>query len=229
MLSFGNGKTGNIVSFDLPAVTTCPGATKICISKCYALKMQKQYANVNKKYIKNLEFSKSKWFVPYLIENIPPNSIMRIHVSGDFYSVGYIKRWYKIIKARQDVKFYTYTRSWRIPKLNRELDKLVKEKNFILNYSCDDETGKPPPRQRYTFLSINDTAPRWLRKNDLVFRSNHNGQPGNHQWQRNRAIKQGKNPDQIAPLIHNIVTRVCPKERGREISLTCETCKICIK
>jgi hypothetical protein len=45
-------------------------------------------------------------------ESLPPEAtIVRIHVSGDFYSEAYFLAWIDVAKQRPDVKFYAYTKS----------------------------------------------------------------------------------------------------------------------
>ena len=226
-----NAKTGSY-SFDLPADITCPGATATCISKCYALKLAKAYPSAGRKYERNKRFSQMPQFADYMIKHIPYSCTFRIHVSGDFTSNAYIKKWCRIISRRSDVKFYAYTRSWRQPQWSW-LQHLAGYKNMTLNLSCDKETGKPPREDyRWCYLSTDDTAPNWLRDGDIIFRTNHNGQPGNQQWARKRAINNGQDPDIIAPLIHKIgAAKVCPLERGRKLpdQFDCLKCQLCIK
>jgi hypothetical protein len=187
------------------------------------------------KYRRNLEFANTDKFVPYMIKNIPPRCEFRIHVSGDFKDVTYVRQWYQIAKARPGVTFYTYTRSWRTDMWPAivQLHNLLS--NVNVNLSVDSETGTPwwPSMQelRWCYLTGDDTAPDWLRKGDIIFRSNHNARQGNHKWHRKKAIKNGLDPDTVAPLIHKIgKAAVCPLERGRDMPkyFSCARCHLCV-
>jgi len=233
-ISEGNEKT-SCYSFDLPAKITCPGATEACKKACYAFKLAQVYANVGRKYTRNYEFAQSAEFVRYMIRNIPHGCEFRIHVSGDFFNSAYILDWIAIVSKRPDVTFYTYTRSWRIPKLWTALRMLAEERNVNVNLSVDKETGMPDvpyaDDYRWCYLTSDDSAPEWLRRSDIVFRTNHNARQGNHQWKRKKAIAKGQNPDAIAPLLHRIAgATVCPFERGKDMpaSFSCSQCGLCI-
>lgn len=234
-ISEGNEKT-SCFSFDLPAKVTCPGATALCASKCYASKLASAYPNVGRKYARNLEFANSTEFVRHMVANIPFGCEFRIHVSGDFHSVEYIAKWKEIVRKRPDVTFYAYTRSWRIEELWFAIMELNASSNVNINLSVDNDTGMPEvpyaDDYRWCFLSLDDSAPNWLRRSDIVFRTNHNARQGNHQWQRAKALKNGQDPNSVAPLLHRIAGAVtCPMERGKKMpaSFSCSRCSLCIK
>lgn len=234
-ISEGNDKT-NCYSFDLPPKATCPGKTVFCASRCYAVRLSKLYPAAGDKYERNLEFTNSDAFVSYMIHNIPRNCEFRIHVSGDFHCTDYVKKWGMIVSARKDVTFYTYTRSWRVGDIWKYLRLLSMFPNVNINLSLDIETGMPTfngaESYRWCYLSNDDTAPSWLRRNDIIFRTNHNLRKGNHQWLRQKAINDGKDPNQVAPLLHRIGNGVvCPFERGKSMPafFSCSQCRLCIK
>lgn len=233
-ISEGNSKT-SCYSFDLPPKSTCPGMTEICGAKCYASKLFHQYPGVAAKYERNLELANSDKFVRYMVKNIPPRCEFRIHVSGDFCSQEYIAKWCHIAEARPDVKFYVYTRSWRVPKLVTALLSLNYLPSVNVNLSVDNDSGLPnfvgAERLRWCFLSDNDKAPSWLRATDIVFRTNHSAKIGHHQWIRKRAVERGQDPDIIAPLLHRIAGAItCPFERGKDMptNFSCSRCGLCV-
>lgn len=235
-LSQGNEKTGDSWSFDIPARSTCPGKTEFCASRCYAAKLSAAYPNVGRKYERNLEFANSVEFVRYMIQNIPHGSTGRLHVSGDFFSVEYVEKWKEIARKRPDVQLYVYTRSWRIDELWFAIMELNALSNVNVNLSVDKDTGMPEvpyaDDYRWCYLSSDDKAPEWMRREDIVFRTNHNARQGNHQWKRKKAIAKGQNPDEVAPILHRIAGAVvCPFERGRDMpaSFSCSQCGLCIK
>lgn len=110
--------------WSITAIETCPQRTKGCEQLCYVLKAYKQYPNCKPCHDKNYKFSQSDNFVPYMInyfenrlKSIHRNNqtlLVRVHESGDFYSVEYINKWYEIVKHFENdesIKFYAYTKS----------------------------------------------------------------------------------------------------------------------
>jgi len=227
-ISKGNSKT-ECFSFDLPARITCPGMTKECGPKCYAATLMRIYPAVNAKYQRNLKFANSKKFVHDMIREIPYGCQFRIHVSGDFFSADYVRDWTEIAFRRTDVTFYAYTRSWQLAEIWTAIRSLHRLPNVNVNLSVDDETGKPHTKSmqtyRWCYLTHNDSAPDWMRADDIIFRSNYGGQ----KTRRKNAVKKGLDPDTVAPLIHKLVGVVCPLERGREIpNFSCAKCRLCV-
>lgn len=43
--------------------------------------------------------------------------VLRIHCAGDFMNEEYAEKWLSIMKACPRVRFYFYSRSWRIPEI----------------------------------------------------------------------------------------------------------------
>ena len=232
-ISKGNSKLGDdVFSFDIPAKLTCPGMTDTCGEKCYAYNMMRAYPNVNAKYERNLEFAESGEFITHMVEHIPECCEFRIHVSGDFYSYEYVRKWEQIIQARPDVTFYTYTRSWQIPMIWGPLEHLSDWCNVNVNLSVDKDTGMPSvtdmDNYRWCYLTNDDTAPEWMRMGDIIFRSNHGGQ----KKKRRNDVAKGIDPDIRAPLIHKVGdATVCPLERGKEMpkSFSCSRCHLCVE
>lgn len=173
-ISEGNSKT-ECFSFDLPARRSCPGKTKECSKDCYAAALMKLYPGVDAKYKRNRRFVNSPKFVDYMIREIPPDCQFRIHVSGDFFSKEYIRKWMKIVTTRKDVTFYAYTRSWRDKKLWHEIKWLSAFENININLSVDDETGEPTAIAaefyRWCYLTKTDNIPNWISYDDIIFRS----------------------------------------------------------
>ena len=107
-----------VLNFSLPAYksktgkTICPFA-KDCIKYCYAQKGNYKYPSVVKGLNKRYELTKTKEFVRMMNATIileRPTHV-RIHDSGDFYSIDYLNKWLQIAKANKDVVFYAYTKS----------------------------------------------------------------------------------------------------------------------
>jgi hypothetical protein len=68
---------------------------------------------------------------------------VRIHVSEDFYSAEYVRKWAAVARACPATRFYAYTRSWRRPDIAAALAELSRCRNVRLWYSCDRDTGIP--------------------------------------------------------------------------------------
>lgn len=131
-LSKGNKKlnpTKNVkyLVFNLPAIVTCPFATKACKACCYARKAERMYPSVLPCRERNFRASKSESFVADMITAIEnelkkpsyqkaKQVVFRIHESGDFYSQEYADKWLLIIWHFRHVKklrFMVYTKSVR--------------------------------------------------------------------------------------------------------------------
>lgn len=114
LLSISNSKLrpDGIYTFGLPPVSTCPFAGA-CKSFCYARKGFYRFPNVSQVQAKRLEATKRQDFVQIMVDEITSRSVkrLRIHDSGDFYSLTYLKRWIAIAQALPSVRFYAYSKS----------------------------------------------------------------------------------------------------------------------
>ena len=79
-------------------------------------------------------------------------AVLRIHESGDFFSVGYIRMWARVIASFPEVQFYAYTRSWRVETFRNELQQAAELSNFHLWGSTDSETGPAPGGWRDAYM-----------------------------------------------------------------------------
>jgi hypothetical protein len=132
--------------------------------------------------------------------------ILRIHVSGDFFSIPYIRAWVRVARACRRVTFLFYTRSWRVPALAPHLVELASLPNVYAWWSEDRDSGRCDlPVGRRCYLCIDqgdeDAVPPDV---DLVFRD-----------------------DTRIPRKWIGSVWVCPKEQGVEHGLTCSTCRRC--
>lgn len=150
-----NSKLGKgIASWNIPAVSTCPGRTQSCESVCYANKGL--FKLQSRRYAEHYNLAESDTFVDIINAELATGKIkaVRIHAAGDFYSSDYIRKWIDIIRANPSVKFWSYTRSWRTP-LRLPLKKLAALPNLQLFASIDNE-------------SRGEKIPTWLRRADLL-------------------------------------------------------------
>ena len=106
-----------VIGFDLPAGLTCPYAGE-CKKICYAKKGNYQFPSKKDACKDNLIASQQDDFIQRMVATI--NGIkannekplyVRVHASGDFYSLEYARKWAEIARQCPSVTFYAYTKS----------------------------------------------------------------------------------------------------------------------
>jgi hypothetical protein len=121
-----NGKQASIANtFGLPAgkAYSCPGATSVCETVCYAGKLEKIFPTVKVNLLHNWELLKDADYdtmVSLLNEMImdfkkdcikkDAPKLFRIHWDGDFFNDTYAYAWKQIIMNHSDIQFWVYTR-----------------------------------------------------------------------------------------------------------------------
>lgn len=216
MLTPGNQKLGKhlIWAFSLPSGVppVCVGMTPACRRVCYAARLESYRPTAAARYAANLRAARRRGFVRCIRAAVIANHvrILRIHAGGEFFSVRYARRWLAIIRRTPRVRFFTYTRVWRVPKFLEVLNVLAKLPNLQLWFSADRDTGWPediPDGVRVAWLMAesNDLPPRPA---DLVFR-----------------VRSLRN----TPMTTVNASTVCPAEDGidRNRPMTCDTCRTC--
>ena len=144
-----NGKTPTIANtFGLPAgkAFSCPGATSVCESVCYAGKLEKVYKGVKAVLLHNWELLKNAdhdTMVSLIDEMIvdfkkdcdkeSADKLFRIHWDGDFFNDTYAYAWKTVINNHTDVQFWVYTRVATAAVILKDIS------NLSLYYSTDDE------------------------------------------------------------------------------------------
>jgi len=108
-----------IFNFSIPAYktksgkVTCPFA-KECVKYCYAQKGNyTRFPVVQELMEEKYKISKTNTFIPLMNEEIRKKKAthVRIHDSGDFYSIAYLNKWVDIATQNTNVIFYAYTKS----------------------------------------------------------------------------------------------------------------------
>jgi hypothetical protein len=135
LLRFGRGNAkldDGIYTFSLPAGHFCPFADA-CRSRahrqtghikdgphtefrCYAASNEARARSVRESRWRNAELlrrCKSKEQMTQLIlESLSPYvGVVRIHVSGDFFTQEYLDAWLQVAQLRPDTRFYAYTKA----------------------------------------------------------------------------------------------------------------------
>jgi hypothetical protein len=144
-----NGKQASIANtFGLPAGKnySCPGATSICESVCYAGKLEKIFPTVKKNLLHNWELLRNADFDTmqillsdmideFIIDCDKRNApkLFRIHWDGDFFNDTYTLAWQNVILNNPDIQFWVYTRVKSAALILNGID------NLSLYYSTDSE------------------------------------------------------------------------------------------
>ena len=146
--------------FNTRAVDDCPFASAGCKKICYATKGNHKYPSVKESRINSYEVSKEENFSDKIVYTIRYHlttkrykgcvMLVRIHESGDFYSVQYLRKWVKIWRELFDVDsvhFVFYTKSFPFFLMLNEEDKklinsMMKKGTLAMNLSIDDTTSK---------------------------------------------------------------------------------------
>jgi len=224
VLSTCEGKVGPkhlVRAFNLPLAGTCCKqtdeemlASPSCRAHCYVHDLTTgRRKHVPHRAAKNLPISERGDFAELMVGAILRSKVpnLKLHVSGDFYSITYIEKWMRIVTICCDVRFLCYTRAWRRADYLPALESLAARPNMNLCFSFDAMMPLPPP--------IRNTQPVYLMAHDkdhppkkclVAFRDNG---------------ERGSVPMRIAGT-----TPVCSHQNGQPLSaanLDCVRCGIC--
>ena len=144
-----NGKQAAIANtFGLPAGKnySCPGATTICESVCYAGRLEKVFPTVKKNLLHNWELLKdadhdtmeallTEMINEFIVdcEKRSAPKLFRIHWDGDFFNDEYTFAWKHVILNNPEIQFWVYTRVKSAAVMLKGID------NLSLYYSTDSE------------------------------------------------------------------------------------------
>jgi hypothetical protein len=147
-----NGKQASIANtFGLPAgkAYSCPGATTVCESVCYAGKLEKVFPTVKKNLLHNwslLKDADGETMVRLLNDMITEFKadcvkreapmLFRIHWDGDFFNDTYAYAWKVVIDKHPDIQFWVYTRVKSAALILKDVS------NLSLYFSADSENVK---------------------------------------------------------------------------------------
>lgn len=136
------------LTWSLPCKVTCPYGTEECKKRCFAQKNE-HFKNVRDSRYRNLEETKKATFVKDIIDylefqlkrkkSLDKRIFVRIHTSGDFYNIEYLKKWIEItdyFKDNAKILFQAYTKSMPILRQSkREIDDI--NIHFVWSIWCD--------------------------------------------------------------------------------------------
>lgn len=121
--------------FNLPALKTCTPSVW-CAHHCYATKRRYVWSNVVKAYQWRYQQSLRSDFIERMIKEIQRRSfitMVRPHISGDFYSEKYVRKWAEIADRLPQIAFRVTTkRQDFLPLMYR-----IFPSNIILRESID--------------------------------------------------------------------------------------------
>ncbi len=211
LLTRGNGKLGEgIHAWSIPAGETCPGRSVLCERVCYARSGRFRTQLLQERLTENLDAALADDFVRRMVAEIRRRGVhtLRIHVSGDFFSADYARKWLAIARRSPHTTFYAYTRSWRVQEIAPALEELARLRNVRLWYSCDAETGLPEKIAPGIRLAYLQTAAEDIPTGDLVFRT--------------ESLR-------ATPARRIGLSLVCPRETGHPhaTAITCTSCRRC--
>lgn len=208
LLALGNGHIGEAIhSWSIPAVATCPGATEACLGDCYATKNFFLIPGVKATMAWRLRQSRRDDFARRMTREVKRKGclVVRIHVSGDFYSPEYVRKWVEVAENCPATTFYFYTRSWRVGYIEVALRELAALANVVGWYSTDRDTGPVaslPPGVRVAFMNTEEgEEAEWA---DLVFR-----------------VRRLRGTPRVGLPV------VCPKNAGKTVETNCGVCQKC--
>ena len=173
---------------------SCPGASPECLTICYAFRIRSSPL-VWGMYEENTRRGNT---LPPLPEEA---RIVRIHVSGDFDTREYIAAWWMMAQAHKDVRFFGYTRSWRVPELLADLELLRAMPNVNLLASMDKSIPELPPE---------GWRRAWLRDDPRISTLHGPESLGSA----------------LGPGYELVPAYLCPEETGRKAN--CQECRYCI-
>lgn len=193
--------------FDITPVKACPGRSSICERFCYCLHGRFATRRVKRRLEWCYRQALSPDFVPRMIEEVRHRGVLvfRWHVAGDIFSPSYAEKMLEVMRACDKVRYYLYSRSYRIPTILPLLAQMAALPQCQVWFSCDAETGEPetvPAGVKLCYMQHASTA--IPVKSELVFRT------------RNMR----KQPKVSLPM-------VCPQEDDKDV--TCGSCQYCFR
>ncbi len=133
-------------AFGLPSgkAYSCPGATSVCETICYAGRLEKVFKGIREVITSNFEQLQATDLLGKIAllnemiqdfrsdcEKRNAEKLFRIHWDGDFFDEEYTRAWQFVIRLNPDVQFWAYTRSdFAVPIL-------IDIENLALYFSAD--------------------------------------------------------------------------------------------
>lgn len=131
-------------SFSLAAGGTCPGSIDLATKEvsevckfCYAKSGAYLFKGTKQVRQDNYDAIKSETFVEDFVKVLEGHTKIRLHDSGDIFSVSYAEKIYEIASRTPHVMWWAPTKSFKFKKFDEVFAKLSSLPNFSLRYSAD--------------------------------------------------------------------------------------------
>lgn len=131
-------------SFSLAAGSSCPGSIDLATKEvsevckfCYAKSGAYLFKGTKQVRQDNYAAIKSETFVEDFVKVLEGHTKIRLHDSGDIFSVSYAEKIYEIASRTPHVMWWAPTKSFKFKKFDGVFAKLNSLPNFSLRYSAD--------------------------------------------------------------------------------------------
>ena len=178
LLDYDDEETGisyRYAQWNTRAIKDCPFRSEGCEQVCYATKGNHQFKNVKESRERSYEQTKREDFGKAMIYTIKAEKrtkrfknnvmVLRIHESGDFYNIKYLKEWIKVWRAFENdnlIVFVFYTKSFPLFNMltkgeKRLIRRLQRIGRLAISASLDDTTTI---KQRTAYLEMIKNFPK---------------------------------------------------------------------
>jgi hypothetical protein len=145
---------GHLPAFQsVTGIKTCPMAGE-CAKGCYAKQGAYTWSNVSSVFEARLQVTLRPDFAQIMINEVTRvrADIVRIHDSGDFYSLEYVLKWFAVMKALPNVRFYAYTKMVSLFKRLDAQDRIPANFTVIFSYGGLEDKLIDPTTDRHSVV-----------------------------------------------------------------------------
>ena len=178
LLDFLDDKTGiwtRYAQYNTRAILDCPFRSKGCERICYATKGNHTKPSVKGSRIHSAEESHREDFTEAIVYTVRVEKqskrykdaimLIRIHESGDFYSLQYLRKWvwaWNELEHDDGVQFVFYTKSFPFFLMLTDeekgiINRMLSSGKLAINWSIDDTTSQ---EQKLAYLKCVATFPK---------------------------------------------------------------------
>ena len=138
----------SLPGFDCPGAGAClyKETTEFGTGFCYSFKSWRYPAAFLRQLQNSILLRFGTEQIKRAWQGIPDNKTVRLYVDGDFHSVEILRFWMELIRDRETVQVYGYSKSWNLF-LALEKEKFSWPGNYVLNLSNGSRYGDKVRRQ----------------------------------------------------------------------------------
>jgi hypothetical protein len=174
-------------AFSLPSGTaySCPGATKVCETVCYAGKLEKQYPAFRELALHNWELLTNATYngmcillwdmIEEFSQECAKNNISKVfrwHADGDIFSEAYAQAIAETCRSFPDVQFWIYTRSFEY------VEWIAPVANLSVYLSVDSENKEKATETKWLYRSVRLAYLSETHEDGKEFMLTETGKPG---------------------------------------------------